>query len=142
MSLPPCAQWRTYDHARAAACAAVSPRQESELFGASCESPRSTLPPSSLRTDAAMQALRDELRLLATRLEKSDQERAEAREALGKLTNRAQDSEGEAQRAYVESALLALPCDKCADLGVVITTKDSVRLCAKCVRMALGEYLH
>ena len=89
-----------------------------------------------------MQALRDELRLLATRLEKSDQERAEAREALGKLTNRAQDSEGEAQRAYVESALLALPCDKCTDLGVVITTKDSVRLCAKCVRMALGEYLH
>ena len=88
-----------------------------------------------------MQALRDEIRLLASRLEKSDQEGAEAREALVQVTNRARGSEWETQRAYVESALLALPCDKCADLGVAITTTDGVRLCAKCVRLALGEYL-
>ncbi len=88
-----------------------------------------------------MQVLRDEIKLLVARLEKSDQERAEAREALAQATKHARGSESEAQRAYVESALLALPCDKCADLGVVITTTDGVRLCAKCVRLALGEYL-
>ncbi len=46
-----------------------------------------------------MQVLRDEIKLLAARLEKSDQERVEAREALVQATNRARDSEAESQRA-------------------------------------------